>query len=77
MLSSPSVYPRLYSSPWSNPFHRSSLAVQTYDDVSDDIAYGRLFLNIFQGSYSRTVVDEINPLDIGTFLGNVGGFWGT
>lgn len=51
--------------------------MQTYDDSWEDIAYGRLFLMIIQGSFSRTIVEEISPLDIGTFLGNVGGFWGT
>lgn len=42
-----------------------------------DVAIGALYLKIRQGSFSRTIIEEINPLDIGTFLGNVGGFWGT
>ncbi|CAN0395001.1 unnamed protein product, partial [Hapterophycus canaliculatus] len=48
----------------------------TYEDEEGDIAYGRLYLRITQGSYSLSAVEEISPLDIGTFLGNVGGFWG-
>ncbi|CAN0431861.1 unnamed protein product, partial [Ectocarpus sp. 12 AP-2014] len=46
------------------------------DDFYQDAAYGRLYLDIRQGSYSRTAIAEIDPLDIGTFLGNIGGFWG-
>ncbi|CAM9678757.1 unnamed protein product, partial [Ectocarpus fasciculatus] len=46
------------------------------DDFFDDIAYGRLYLDMKQGSYSRTAIEEVDPLDIGTFLGNIGGFWG-
>ncbi|CAN0024831.1 unnamed protein product [Ectocarpus sp. 12 AP-2014] len=45
------------------------------DDFYQDAAYGRLYLDIRQGSYSRTAIAEIDPLDIGTFLGNIGGFW--
>ncbi|CAM9365740.1 unnamed protein product, partial [Ectocarpus fasciculatus] len=45
------------------------------DDFFDDIAYGRLYLDMKQGSYSRTAIEEVDPLDIGTFLGNIGGFW--
>lgn len=49
------------------------------DDISEslDVAVGSLVLQIRQGSFSRTRIIELSPLDIGTFLGNVGGFWGT
>ncbi|CAN0081141.1 unnamed protein product, partial [Ectocarpus sp. 12 AP-2014] len=46
------------------------------DDTLQDAALGRLYLDIKQGSYSRTSIAEVDPLDIGTFLGNIGGFWG-
>ncbi|CAM9747341.1 unnamed protein product [Ectocarpus sp. 8 AP-2014] len=45
------------------------------DDSLQDAAYGRLYLDIKQGAFSRTAIAEVNPLDIGTFLGNIGGFW--
>ncbi|CAB1118003.1 unnamed protein product [Ectocarpus sp. CCAP 1310/34] len=36
------------------------------------------FLNIYvlQGSYSLIIIEDIDPLDIGDLLGNIGGFWG-
>ncbi|CAN0513445.1 unnamed protein product, partial [Ectocarpus sp. 8 AP-2014] len=36
------------------------------------------FLNIYilQGSYSFITIEDIDPLDIGDLLGNIGGFWG-
>lgn len=46
-------------------------------ESTDDFAYGQLLLIIRQGDFSRTTVIEQSPLDIGTFLGNIGGFWGT
>lgn len=54
-----------------------SLQFQAYEATPADDAYGFLFLTIRQGAFSRTTVKELSPLDIGTFLGNVGGFWGT
>ncbi|CAM9379792.1 unnamed protein product [Ectocarpus sp. 6 AP-2014] len=45
------------------------------DDILQDPSFGRLYLDIQQGSYSRTAIAEVDPLDIGTFLGNIGGFW--
>ncbi|CAM9752610.1 unnamed protein product [Ectocarpus sp. 13 AM-2016] len=36
------------------------------------------FLNIYilQGSYSFITIEDIDPLDVGDLLGNIGGFWG-
>ncbi|CAM9780332.1 unnamed protein product, partial [Ectocarpus sp. 6 AP-2014] len=42
---------------------------------SSDHAMGLLYLQISQGSYSLTEVEDIEPQLLGTFLGNVGGFW--
>ncbi|CAM9883937.1 unnamed protein product [Scytosiphon promiscuus] len=42
---------------------------------SVDLAIGSLYLQIRQGVFSRTEIEELDPLDVGTFLGNVGGFW--
>ncbi|CAM9132934.1 unnamed protein product [Ectocarpus sp. 8 AP-2014] len=41
----------------------------------DAFALGYLRLNVRQGPFSLTSVEEISPLDVGSFLGNVGGFW--
>lgn len=46
-------------------------------EVTEDSAIGTLFLEISQGSYSHTEVEDIEPLEIGALFGNVGGFWGT
>ncbi|CAM9895898.1 unnamed protein product [Ectocarpus sp. 13 AM-2016] len=48
----------------------------TVDGV-EDIAFGELFFCIEHGSYSRTAIAEVNPLDIEKFLGNICGFWCT
>lgn len=37
---------------------------------------GSLHLSITQGSYSLTEVKDIDPLEIGSLLGSIGGFWG-
>ncbi|CAM9626474.1 unnamed protein product [Pylaiella littoralis] len=50
-----------------NPWYDSS-------STSDD-AYGILYLTVRQGEFSRIAVREINPLDVGNLLGNIGGFW--
>lgn len=47
----------------------------SYTEGFDDI-YGQLTLEIIQGSYSLTTVRDVDPLEIGTLLGNIGGFWG-
>ncbi|CAM9884006.1 unnamed protein product [Scytosiphon promiscuus] len=60
-----------------------STATYTTDNMIDadsvssgfDVAIGVLNLIIRQGPFSRTNIEEIDPLDIGTFLGNIGGFW--
>ena len=39
-------------------------------------ALGYLFITFTQGAYSLTELTDVNPLDIGTLLGNIGGFWG-
>ncbi|CAN0456440.1 unnamed protein product, partial [Laminaria digitata] len=39
-------------------------------------AVGFLYLTLTQGAYSVTEISDINPLDIGNLLGNIGGFWG-
>eukprot|EP00904_Undaria_pinnatifida_P004018 jgi/Undpi1/13617/HiC_scaffold_9.g03271.m1 len=44
-------------------------------DDSGSYAIGYLHLMITQGAYSLTELTDVNPLDIGTFLGNIGGFW--
>lgn len=43
---------------------------------SDEYAVGYLYLILTQGSFSLTELSDNNPLDIGSFLGNMGGFWG-
>ncbi|CBJ31496.1 expressed unknown protein [Ectocarpus siliculosus] len=35
-----------------------------------------LNIYILQGSYSFITIEDIDPLDIGDLLGNIGGFWG-
>lgn len=42
----------------------------------DTSIYGFLSVDLTQGSFSLTTVKDVNPLDIGTFFGNIGGFWG-
>eukprot|EP00752_Nemacystus_decipiens_P007643 g6832.t1 len=39
------------------------------------VAYGMLYLQMAQGSYSLTEVDDIEPQILGTLLGSIGGFW--
>eukprot|EP00904_Undaria_pinnatifida_P005830 jgi/Undpi1/2377/HiC_scaffold_13.g05758.m1 len=48
----------------------------TMDSLTDQYATGDLFLTIAQGAYSLTEIEDIDPLEIGTLLGNFGGFWG-
>lgn len=36
-----------------------------------------MYLQIKHGDFSRTIIKELNPLDIANFFGNIGGFWGT
>lgn len=48
----------------------------TTDDGRSWKAHGSLYLTLTQGTYSVTDIKEINPLDIGNLLGNIGGFWG-
>lgn len=52
---------------------------QVRNNVTDDnstYALGFLDISLTQGSYSLTELSDINPLDAGAFLGNIGGFWG-
>eukprot|EP00752_Nemacystus_decipiens_P003202 g2963.t1 len=44
-------------------------------DLSENSAIATIFLEITQGSYSHTQVEDVEPLEIGTLFGNVGGFW--
>lgn len=44
--------------------------------ATQDSAIGSLYLEITQGSFSNTEVEDIEPLEIGALFGNVGGFWG-
>lgn len=46
------------------------------DFLETDFAVGAMFMRITQGPYSRSIVKDIDPLEIGTFFGNIGGFWG-
>lgn len=39
--------------------------------------YGQLMLDITQSSYSMVPVEDVDPLEIRTFFGNIGGFWGS
>ncbi|CAM9657669.1 unnamed protein product [Ectocarpus sp. 12 AP-2014] len=59
----------------SSDFTTENPLTTTTDADFDDSAFGRLYLDIKQGSYSRTAIAEVDPLDIDTFLGNIGGFW--
>eukprot|EP00904_Undaria_pinnatifida_P004036 jgi/Undpi1/13633/HiC_scaffold_9.g03287.m1 len=43
--------------------------------LTDNYAIGSLVLTITQGSYSLTEISDIDPLEIGSLLGNIGGFW--
>lgn len=54
----------------------SSYSSYGWYTVSNASAVGSLFLEITQGSYSLTQVEDIEPLEIGALFGNVGGFWG-
>ncbi|CAM9809602.1 unnamed protein product [Ectocarpus sp. 4 AP-2014] len=59
----------------SSDFFAEETWTTSEDDTLADDAFGRLYLDIQQGAYSRTSIAEVDPLDIGTFLGNIGGFW--
>ena len=43
---------------------------------NSSFAVGYLYLILTQGSFSVTEITDINPLDVGNFVGNIGGFWG-
>lgn len=45
-------------------------------DLTENSAIASVFLELAQGSYSHTQVEDIEPLEIGALFGNVGGFWG-
>ncbi|CBJ31491.1 hypothetical protein Esi_0260_0029 [Ectocarpus siliculosus] len=60
----------------SSDFTAENTWATSEDDSFQDASFGRLYLDIKQGDYSRTAIAEVDPLDIGTFLGNIGGFWG-
>lgn len=70
--------PILFSAPTPQSCPRLPF-VQEYADslTSSDYAIGRLYLEITQGKYSKTVIKEKSPLDLLTTFGNIGGFWGT
>eukprot|EP00752_Nemacystus_decipiens_P017457 g15651.t1 len=47
----------------------------TLTEPDGDYAYGQMNIHFSQGSFSRTRVKELNPIDLGDFFGNIGGFW--
>eukprot|EP00904_Undaria_pinnatifida_P004017 jgi/Undpi1/13616/HiC_scaffold_9.g03270.m1 len=62
------------------------LSILTYEHVdqdpyvsttsdNDSFAIGHLDLRLTQGGYSLTELTDIDPLDVGGLLGNIGGFW--
>eukprot|EP00752_Nemacystus_decipiens_P003195 g2956.t1 len=52
-----------------------TLAELTLTEPDGDYAYGQMNIHFSQGSFSRTRVKELNPIDLGDFFGNIGGFW--
>ncbi|CAM9988709.1 unnamed protein product [Ascophyllum nodosum] len=44
-------------------------------NLADQVSVGTLFLGITQGSYAYITVTDVNPLELSTILGNIGGFW--
>ncbi|CAM9884073.1 unnamed protein product [Scytosiphon promiscuus] len=58
-----------------NEVNLPSTTSSTTSEANSEIAYGQLALALRQGSFSRTFIKEISPLDLGNFLGNIGGFW--
>lgn len=69
--SRPTLHPGLSSPSCSQMFGNGT---SNYISVP---ARGYLFLTLTQGLYALTELSDINPLDISTILGNIGGFWGT
>ena len=66
-------------------YHNSTSEIDedsSYQDTTSDThgngsnAFGAIYLTLTQGTFSVTEITDINPLDIGNFLGNIGGFWG-
>lgn len=45
-------------------------------DLDENSAIATVYLEIKQGAYSHTQVEDVEPLEIGALLGNIGGFWG-
>ena len=57
----------------------SLVCPQALSNVTDDYrtyAIGYLHLTLTQGGFSLTELTDINPIDLATLLGNIGGFWG-
>lgn len=61
---------------WDQFSPSSNSSTSSSFQVTNDSAVGSLFLEVTQGSYSYTQVEDIEPLEIGALFGNVGGFWG-
>eukprot|EP00903_Cladosiphon_okamuranus_P022382 g20586.t1 len=43
--------------------------------LEDGVDYGHIYLSVRQGPFAYTTITELDPLEFGTFLGNLGGFW--
>ena len=54
----------------------SQVPISNPNGNGNPYAFGYLHITLTQGSYSLMELTDINPLDIGTLLGNIGGFWG-
>ncbi|CAB1103830.1 unnamed protein product [Ectocarpus sp. CCAP 1310/34] len=69
--SSTTVFPALTISTTTTVIQETSLPSSTYAEY----ALGYLKLMVRQGPFSLTSVEEVSPLDVGSFFGNLGGFW--
>ena len=70
---------------WGSLFEDDSL---TYWSQLDDDSFtflespaanystGTLYLELRQASYSHTIIEDVDPLDVANILGNIGGFFG-
>lgn len=52
------------------------LREDTYESSYSGPDYGFLQVHLTQGPFSLSKVKDVDPLELGTFLGNLGGFWG-
>lgn len=49
---------------------------QDSNSTASNATAGALDLMLTQSKHSLTTIEDIDPIDIGAFLGNLGGFWG-